>query len=1225
MELRCQKNKSASICGCCESCVLGHKLSQASRWFFRAGDFSRRKFLLGLLQHLHSVDILRNIIKLLQPLLCKDYTYARTRIRPSLESDQSTMSSDRALNQEAMQAEFEVLWLWFESASYWTKSNFMLKVMQDCESHLLKVLLVQARTMLTTEMSTHRSENAYEASSLASSVYSFHSEEHPELELLSTAHKEYANIKDNPFNDHDATSSLDTLADYDEEIVNSDIEECSEAAYVHPLDPTIMVVPGSPKAYAGVARHKDFIHGLPVHLSKLILGFLDRVSLYNCLCVSSHWRAMAEEVQAEQQVSQRVKEEVVLMEGAAASGSNPVYARDIDVAVPNISLQGWEAIQIDDDHDMDTAMTGLYGTGNAFLKSAYTGYSTRNIIMEERNVYCGAYNVMVLKDEMDLTRVVSTDGSRLVAMGNQSNKVRLINNETAQEENPCISGHAGSVRCLDLCVDRGFVVSGSYDTSIRKWSLETGKCQRIFRGHRDTVTCLKVHNDKVVSGGKDCMCKVWWLDDAKPRKCFRTFKHRYPITAVALGEDPLPEVCITGCEAGRVKVWDMKTGKVIKRLTGHQGPITAIKFDSWHIITGSRDGYALLWSARGDYSRCLTALRHPKGVLCLEFLYLRAITGSEDGKIRIWNMLTGQCLRIIRGNSRSDPVLDIIARGNMLTINTTRNLLVFNFEPVEYDYFNSEEKLPPMVHYSVFAEVPAREHPYSYIRAQRMKSAGASNKRILKRDCSTTEGQSTQRPYTSPQQISHSAKGLSQQSIRKAIRAQSASGRLKTEGSFSRLTTSQHTGPKPHTPENTKLGEMEMPNQSASAKLGMPSYTKHPSSGAGVRSAKHAMDNPALDIPKPNVDYSDSEVSLSQAADSRRYSWAFDYPEIVSKAKEPSLCETKSLMRSQIRSRNHIEPPGFITTAVENIQATKKPSVPVKDMDAHRKVGDAQMRKKLGRPFSSPGRVDPRTKVHLEDLGLEPDWWVYNGQEGKEPDRRSVMSDESLATKQRQAQLDKTVIITQFSPQSMKTQSHHSLHSGKLISSIPKPRILRPRTATVASSKSIHALQDEQLKKRPKSAVVSHTEAQTQSTATPINSRPGTAKSTAATAVQKHRYHGFSTASTDISQTPMLMYCGDMRDKMTAMLSQKKEEEAKERAMDVASQKGKVSTYNHPLRTHADFRLLSHDQVNKQMRQIESQYREKAVQEEEQCEKTKRRAWLTHVKNRNAQNVKLAA
>lgn len=50
-----------------------------------------------------------------------------------------------------------------------------------------------------------------------------------------------------------------------------------------------------------------------------------------------------------------------------------------------------------------------------------------------------------------------------------------------------------------------------------------------------------------------------------------------------------------------------------------------------------------------------------RSVLCLEFQYLRVITGSADGRLRIWNMITGQCCRIMRGNSASDPIQSIIA------------------------------------------------------------------------------------------------------------------------------------------------------------------------------------------------------------------------------------------------------------------------------------------------------------------------------------------------------------------------------------------------------------------------------------------------------------------------------------------------------------------------------------------------------------------------------------
>ena len=80
------------------------------------------------------------------------------------------------------------------------------------------------------------------------------------------------------------------------------------------LDPTFMVLPNSVKAHSGVARYKDFVRLLPVHISKLILAFLDQVSLNNCVCVSKNWRILAEEVHRECFVQQSLREEVMLMQ-----------------------------------------------------------------------------------------------------------------------------------------------------------------------------------------------------------------------------------------------------------------------------------------------------------------------------------------------------------------------------------------------------------------------------------------------------------------------------------------------------------------------------------------------------------------------------------------------------------------------------------------------------------------------------------------------------------------------------------------------------------------------------------------------------------------------------------------------------------------------------------------------------------------------------------------------
>jgi len=50
---------------------------------------------------------------------------------------------------------------------------------------------------------------------------------------------------------------------------------------------------------------------------------------------------------------------------------------------------------------------------------------------------------------------------------------------------------------------------------------------------------------------------VWNMQTGK---CQRTFRHRYPVMAIAMST----ETVISGCEGGKVKVWDLRTGNLIK-------------------------------------------------------------------------------------------------------------------------------------------------------------------------------------------------------------------------------------------------------------------------------------------------------------------------------------------------------------------------------------------------------------------------------------------------------------------------------------------------------------------------------------------------------------------------------------------------------------------------------------------------------------------------------------
>ena len=151
-DLRCtEAHGDVPSCGKCDGCRLGHHMGSIRSWLRRAGHQSRRRFILGLIRRLHSVDLIQYVINLLRPLMCKDFTYARTRPTPSLPGDRATSSGDRALDVVGLEMSVANVWVWFEAASYWTKANFLLSVLQQCDAHELHLVVVHANTLLVPE------------------------------------------------------------------------------------------------------------------------------------------------------------------------------------------------------------------------------------------------------------------------------------------------------------------------------------------------------------------------------------------------------------------------------------------------------------------------------------------------------------------------------------------------------------------------------------------------------------------------------------------------------------------------------------------------------------------------------------------------------------------------------------------------------------------------------------------------------------------------------------------------------------------------------------------------------------------------------------------------------------------------------------------------------------------------------------------------------------------
>jgi len=145
-QLRCVKSTVKS-CMTCEACKLVVVLNHAKEWFIRCGDPAKRRFILGLIHRVDSMDLFSNISFLLQPLQNKDFTYTRSRSRPSLQSDAASPPTNHALNLDSLEKSIEETWQWFSDSAYWSKLNFLLGIMQHCDSQLLFIMANSVKTM----------------------------------------------------------------------------------------------------------------------------------------------------------------------------------------------------------------------------------------------------------------------------------------------------------------------------------------------------------------------------------------------------------------------------------------------------------------------------------------------------------------------------------------------------------------------------------------------------------------------------------------------------------------------------------------------------------------------------------------------------------------------------------------------------------------------------------------------------------------------------------------------------------------------------------------------------------------------------------------------------------------------------------------------------------------------------------------------------------------------
>ncbi|KAL6213837.1 hypothetical protein ACLB2K_013276 [Fragaria x ananassa] len=303
------------------------------------------------------------------------------------------------------------------------------------------------------------------------------------------------------------------------------------------------------------------------------------------------------------------------------------------------------------------------------------------------------------------TLAFSTDG-QLLASGSLDGIVQIWDTTSANLKRT-LEGPGGGIEWVRWHPRGHLVLAGSEDSTVWMWNGDKGSYLQLFSGHGGSVTCGDFTPDgKIIcTGSNDASLRIWNPKSGENIHVVQGHPyHSAGLTCLAISSDST--LAVTGSEDGSVHIVNITTGKVVNSLLSHSDSVECIGLApsvSPHSLsslllysclnncvcivpwaaTGGMDNKLIIWDLQHSLPR--STCDHEDGVTCLTWLgvsrYLA--TGCADGKVRLWDSLSGDCVRTFNGHSEPIQSLSVSANKDFLvSVSTDGTARVF--EIAEY-------------------------------------------------------------------------------------------------------------------------------------------------------------------------------------------------------------------------------------------------------------------------------------------------------------------------------------------------------------------------------------------------------------------------------------------------------------------------------------------------------------------------------------------------------------
>jgi len=183
-----------------------------------------------------------------------------------------------------------------------------------------------------------------------------------------------------------------------------------------------------------------------------------------------------------------------------------------------------------------------------------------------------------------------------------------------------LRGHGGPVRAVAVSPDGAEALSGSFDTSAIRWSLQRSVAEQVMRFHDAAVNAVAWLPDRrLVTAGADGKIAIWAEGKTAPDRTLDG--HAAPIAGLAVSPDGA--MLASASWDRTVRLWPV-VGGVPRVLEGHTQNVNGVAFtaDGKAVVSAGYDATLRIWPLAGGAPN-IVSLPSP----------LNAVVAAPDGEI----------------------------------------------------------------------------------------------------------------------------------------------------------------------------------------------------------------------------------------------------------------------------------------------------------------------------------------------------------------------------------------------------------------------------------------------------------------------------------------------------------------------------------------------------------------------------------------------------------------